>query len=406
MTKEIPFSPPDIREEDIDAVVSVLKSGWITTGPVGKKFEDAVAKLSDAPGCVTVSSATTGLEAVFRLLGVGPGDEVIVPAYTYTASASAAAHEGATIVLVDSEPDCYTPSVEQILQKVTPATKAIVTVDIGGVPFERGDLVKALEADTRFEANSKLQEAIGRVAVIDDAAHSLGATIGGRGLANDSDFAVYSFHAVKNLTTAEGGAIVWNKALPVDTDLVYRTLRTGILHGQSKDALSKMRAGAWEYDIEYLGYKANMPDILAALGLSQMGRYQSVMERRGEIVKRYDQELSKHGIQSLTHFSDAKTSSFHLYLSRLPQELAPYRNQIIENMAQAGIATNVHYKPLPMMTAYRDLGFDIADFPNARAVYERTISLPLHMLLTDDDVDRVIREYVQQVEQIREAAAR
>ncbi len=397
MSKPISFSPPDIRSEDIEAVVSVLKSGWITSGPVSKSFEERIAHLSDAGGCLTVSSATTGLEAVLRFLGISEGDEVIVPAYTYTASASCVAHVGAKIVLVDSEEGSFTPSIEGILEKVTPATKAVITVDLGGVPFDRSPLITALESNESFVASNDRQAAIGRVAVIDDAAHSLGATVGGKGIADNSDFAVFSFHAVKNLTTAEGGSIVWNATVPFDAQTLYAEVRKDVLHGQSKDALSKMQAGAWEYDITHLGYKANMPDILAALGLSQMNRYKDTLAQREEIVRAYDSGLTHSGLTSLQHFEPGKTSSYHLYVSQLPEPLAGERNAIIEALAKRGIATNVHYKPLPLLTAYKDLGFKISDYPNALKRYERAISLPLHTLLMSDDVERIIHEYGSEI---------
>lgn len=397
MTGVIPFSPPDIHPEDIDAVTSVLRSGWITSGPVSKEFENGIANLSGSTGCLTVSSATTGLEAVLRFLGIGHGDEVIVPAYTYTASASCVAHVGATIVLVDCAQGEFTPSVDGILAKVTPNTKAIITVDLGGVPFDRRPLIEALTGDSRFSPSTEVQESLGRVAVIDDAAHSLGSTVGGTGIANNSDFAVFSFHAVKNLTTAEGGAVVWNPHLPFDADDLYAKLRIDVLHGQSKDALSKMQAGAWEYDITHLGYKANMPDVLAALGLSQLSRYEQSLARRADIVKTYDDNLANSNITSLPHFFADKTSSYHLYISVLPEGLEGERDRIIQALAERGIATNVHYKPLPLLTAYKNLEFDINDFPEALARYKRVISLPLHTLLTDADVERLIDEYSSEV---------
>lgn len=389
----IPFSPPDIRQEDIDAVVAVLKSGWITTGPVGAQFESEIAEFIDADGAVLTSSATTAAESILRYLGIGPGDEVIVPAYTYTATASAALHVGATVKMVDVEEGTFFPSAERYLAEVNHKTKAIITVDLGGVPVDNSELVRALEGREDFAASNDVQAALGRVAVISDAAHSLGAVLGGKGIGQHCDFGSLSFHAVKNLTTAEGGAIFWRAVPGIDSEETRRLLRMGILHGQSKDALAKSQIGSWEYDILFPGYKANMPDVLAALGLSQLQRYPETLARRGEIVERYAEGVCHGGVSCLQHKGADWTSSCHLFLALLPEGEAANRNAIIDAMGADGVSANVHYKPLPLLTAYRDLGFKPEDFPNALSMYQRVISLPLHTLLTDEDVDFVISSF-------------
>ncbi len=386
----IPFSPPDIQPEDIEAVVSVLQSGWITSGPVGREFENSLSKYIDGEGAVLTSSATTALESVLRYLGVGVGDEVIVPAYTYTATAAAAIHVGATVIMVDNAvPGSFFPDASAYLAKVGPKTKAIITVDIGGVPVNHDFMARELLARDDFRPDSKVQEALGRVAIVNDAAHSLGARIDGMGIGAKADFCCLSFHAVKNLTTAEGGAVVWRTLPRMEKEDIYKTLRTGILHGQNKDAFAKVQAGSWEYDIAYPGYKANMPDVLAALGNSQLKRYPQTLERRAEIVRRYEAILRNEGITSLVHEQAGWQSSRHLYLLVLPANEAPLRNRIIELMAGTGVSANVHYKPLPLLSAYRDLGYRISEFPHSYETYTRVISLPLHTLLSDEDVDYV-----------------
>ncbi|MDO5700865.1 MAG: DegT/DnrJ/EryC1/StrS aminotransferase family protein [Bowdeniella nasicola] len=392
----IPFSPPDIRDEDIDAVVSVLTSGWITSGPVGRTLSDELAAWCDTPDAVLVSSATTGLEAVLRFLGVGPGDEVITTSYTYSASAAAIAHVGARPILLDTAPGSFVPEPAAYAHALTERTAAVLPVDLGGVPY---DYVALREA---------LHDAGADVPIIADAAHSLGAERTGVRSGALADFTVFSFHAVKNLTTAEGGAITWrsrsdpNLVVPealegLDDAEVARQLTLGILHGQSKSALDKTRAGSWEYDIEQLGHKANMPDILAALGLSQLRRYEQTLARRAELVAAYDRALAPLGVTSLAHEGDDFTSSRHLYLVELPGDadrdaahaLEQRRNAIIMGLAERGVMANVHYKPLPLLRAYRDLGWNIADFPHAYRQYCGVISLPLHTLLTDEQVDEV-----------------
>ena len=380
------FSPPFITEDDIDAVVSVLRSGWITTGPVCQQFEHELATSAEAGDCLLVNSGTAALETALRALDLEPGDEVIVPAYTYTASAASALHAGATIRLVDSAADSVFPDTASILDAVNSHTKAVVTVDLGGVPAERGELMEALAARSDFTPNNELQEAIGRVAVIDDGAHSLGATVQGRGLATTADFTAASFHAVKNLTTAEGGALMWRPDLDVDHQAFKAFVRCSVLHGQTKDALAKSGVGNWEYDILFPGHKQNMPDILATLGLSQWRRYQSILDRRREIVELYDAALSQEGWGRLEHFYPDKTSSYHLYMAFLPDGDVDVRNDLITRMGEEGFATNVHYKPLPLLSAYKHLGFQESDFPHACSWYQREITLPVHLHLSDEDV--------------------
>ena len=398
----IPFSPPDIREEDIAAVVDVLRSGWITTGPKGQEFCEGLTALAGAEGTVLMSSATTGMEAILRLLGIGPGDEVITSAYTYTASASVIAHVGADIVLVDTEPGEFTPSPERFAAAVTERTKAIIAVDLGGVPYDAAALRAALApvAD-RFRPGSEWQRELGGVAIIADAAHSLGGMRDGVRAGQLADFSSFSFHAVKNLTTAEGGAVTWRRGLPFEAAEVRRRLLLQSLHGQSKDALAKTKAGSWEYDIELLGHKSNLPDVLAVLGLSQLGRYEATMARRLDIIRAFDAGIAPTGAWSLVHEGESFRSSGHLYLAQLPgddiEAVRARRNELIQRMAAAGVATNVHYKPLPLLSAYRGLGFDIADFPNAYAQYCRVLSLPLHTKLTDDDVRTVIDVFVAEL---------
>lgn len=382
----IPFSPPDIREEDVDAVVRVLRSGWITTGPIGRQFEEELANFSGTEHVVTVNSCTAALELALRMIGVGPGDEVIVPAYTYSASAAVVAHVGADLVLVDTARDQYVPDISQILEAITDRTKAIIVVDIAGVPFDAVELRRRLEGMAVPPGNAIL-EALGRPVVITDGAHSLGAVRGDLQSGQLGDFTAFSFHAVKNLTTAEGGALTWRSDLPVNGSEVATAVRRLSLHGQTKDALAKSRAGAWEYDILEAGYKANMPDLLAALGLSQLQRYQSTLDRRHEIVSLYASFLGD-SVESLSHRSESFRSSAHLFLVDLGED-APRREAIIASLAGEGIATNVHYKPLPMLSAYKAMGFSVEEFPNARQQFERVLSLPLHTLMTNADVELV-----------------
>ncbi|WP_040282240.1 DegT/DnrJ/EryC1/StrS family aminotransferase [Tessaracoccus massiliensis] len=381
----VPFSPPDIREEDIEAVAAVLRSGWITTGPVGREFESGLADYTGAAGVVCLNSCTAALEVALRLLGIGPGDEVVVPSYTYTASASVVLHVGATLRLVDSAPGQYVPSISQILDCVSSRTKAVVVVDLAGVPFAAEELRE--ELGRRFSSEDL---PLGRPAVIVDGAHSLGATRLKYRAGQLGDFTAFSFHAVKNLTTAEGGALGWRDGLSIDDEFLEKTARRLALHGQDKDALEKSKAGRWEYDILEPAHKWNMPDVLAALGLSQLRRYEEMIARRHEILEMYADGLSD-VLAVLPHRGRDWRSSAHLALTDLGR-CAEYRDEIIEMLAGAGVATNVHYKPLPMLTAYRSLGFSMADYPHAQAQYERVLSLPLHTLMTDEDVHFVITE--------------
>lgn len=385
----IPFSPPVITEEDIEAVVSVLRSGWITSGPVARDFEQALTRYTGAAGTVVLNSATAGLEIALRLSGAGPGHDVIVPAYTYSASASVVSRVGARIVLVDTEPGSCLPSPEQILAAVTPRTRAIITVDLAGVPFETRPLAQALAGMGSIEEGLAAQ--LGRPVLIADGAHSLGGHLAGAHAGTISDLTAFSFHAVKNLTTAEGGALQWRQGLPTDLEELERHIRLMSLHGQSKDALAKMTGSSWEYDIAILGGKTNMPDVLAALGLSQLGRYETAIQRRLSIVAAYRDQLQDTGITLLDHEGPGMRSSGHLAIASLPVEGVEARNAFIEAMREQGVSTNVHYKPLPMFTAYTGLGMSAAEVPNAVSFYSTEVTLPLHLALSDEDVERVCR---------------
>lgn len=386
----IPFSPPDIRTEDIDSVTAVLRSGWITSGPVGTEFSDALTNYCDTADTVLVNSCTAALELSLRVLGIGPGDEVIVPAYTYTASASVIDHVGATIVMVDVEPGSFFVPAETFENAITERTKAIIAVDMAGVMNATKPIFEAIERRKGlFTPANELQEQIGRVALVIDAAHSLGAIRDGRRAGSVADFTAFSFHAVKNLTTAEGGALTWNKNLPVDHEQLGTLLRVLILHGQNKSALEKSKASSWEYDIVSPAYKMNLPDILAALGYSQFKRYDNVLERRHEIVSRYNELLADTDTTALRHSGKNFRSSGHLYLLTLNGFSREDRNQFISDMRSHGVSCNVHYKPLPALTAYRNLGFKTTDHPNSMAQYSSEVTLPLHTCLTDEQVDYV-----------------
>lgn len=384
----IPFSPPTIASEDIDAVVEVLRSGWITSGPVAKGFEEDLTAYCGAGGAVVLNSATAGLELALRAVGVGPGDEVVVPAYTYTASAAVVRHVGAELVLVDSAADDVLPPVEAYLSAVTERTRAVVVVDIAGVPVDVRPLLVALKG--RGARDGGLTEALDRPVVIADGAHSLGGALEGTRTGALADLTAFSFHAVKNLTTSEGGALLWRNDLPCDLVELERTIRLESLHGQSKDALSKMTGSSWEYDIVTLGHKFNMPDVLAAIGRSQLARYESMIARRRKILATYRATLEPLGVRFLAHDGALSTSSHHLAIARMPIAGVDERNALFHLMRDRGVATNVHYKPLPMFTAYRALGFDIADFPNAFDYYSTELTLPLHLELSDSDVELVI----------------
>ena len=392
----IPFSPPDISEAEIQEVAAALRSGWITTGPRTKELERLVAEYVGAPRCVCLNSQTACAEMALRLLGIGPGDEVITSAYTYTASASVIAHVGAKIILIDIRKDSLEMDYEALADAITEQTKAIIPVDLAGIPCDYDKLYAIIrEKQHLFRPASPLQEALGRIAILADTAHSFGASRKGKMAGTLADFSAFSFHAVKNLTTAEGGALTWNTVPGVNNEDIYQQLQLFSLHGQSKDALAKSRLGAWEYDIVGTWYKCNMTDVAAAMGLMQLRRYDTLLTRRKAIVGRYDAALKPLGVEVLPHYTDAHTSSGHLYLTRIPGITMQQRNEIIVKMAEAGIACNVHYKPLPMHTAYKHLGFDIADFPNAYAHFENEITLPLHTNLTDEQVSYVTDNYIR-----------
>ena len=392
----IPFSPPDITELEIEEVANALRSGWITTGPRTKELERQVAAYCGTERAVCLNSQTACAEMALRVLGIGPGDEVIVPAYTYTATASVVYHVGATIVMVDCQADSLEMDYTAVEAAVTEKTKAIIAVDLAGIPcdYERIYAIAEKKRDL-FCANSELQKALGRIAVMADTAHSFGAVRNGVKTGSLADFSAFSFHAVKNLTTAEGGALTWKTIAGIDNEAIYKQLQLLSLHGQSKDALTKAQLGAWEYDIVGPWYKCNMTDVAAAIGLSQMKRYDSMLERRKGIISRFDAALKPLGIKVLNHYADGYQSSGHLYLTWISGITPEQRNDIITKMAEQGVACNVHYKPLPMHTAYKNLGFDIKNYPNAYAHFANEISLPLHTCLTDEQVEYVIQNYTE-----------
>lgn len=390
----IPFSPPDMTEAEVNEVREAILSGWITTGPRTKELERQIAAYVGAPKAVCLNSATACLEMALRLLDVGEGDEVIVPAYTYTASASVVCHVGAKVVFVDVQEDSLEMDYNAVEAAINEHTKAIIPVDLAGIPCDYKRIFEIVERKKAlFKPTSKLQRTLGRVAVCADAAHAFGASWNGHMVGSIADFTSFSFHAVKNFTTAEGGALTW-RALPgIDDEALYHQVQLYSLHGQSKDALAKTQLGAWEYDIVGPWYKCNMTDIMAALGLVQMKRYPALLARRREIIERYDAALKPLGVEVLSHYTDQYTSSGHLYLTRVPNATLEERQAIIVAMAERGIATNVHYKPLPMMTAYKAMGFDIKDFPNAYAHFANEITLPLHTRLTDEEIEYIIEQY-------------
>lgn len=391
----IPFSPPDITEAEIAEVVDTLKSGWITTGPKTKQFEKEIASFCHTEKAVCLNSATACLEGVLHFLGIGAGDEVITSAYTYTASASIVCHVGAKLVLVDTAPGSCEMDYEQLAEKITEKTKAIIPVDLAGVVCDYEKIYEIVnEKKAMFRPANKVQEAMGRIAVIADAAHAFGAMRKGKMCGEIADFTAFSFHAVKNLTTAEGGAVTWREIPNYSSDEIYRSFMLYSLHGQTKDALSKTKVGQWEYDILLPGYKCNMTDIMAAIGLAQLRRYPSMLERRKHIVSMYNKVLENMPVRVLNHYDDDHQSSGHLYLVYMLGKSVEERNRIIERMAEKNVATNVHYKPLPLLTAYKNLGFKIEDYPNAYDLYKCEITLPLHTKLTDEQAERVINTFV------------
>lgn len=391
---EIPFSPPDITEEEIKEVVDTLKSGWITTGPKTKLFEKQIAEFCHTSKAVCLNSATACMEMALRVLGIGPGDEVITTAYTYTATASVVCHVGAKLVLVDTGKNSYEMDFEKVEQAVTEKTKAIISVDLAGVIgnykklFEIADRKKTI-----FQPANKIQRQLGRIAILADGAHAFGAQQKGKRCGEIADFTSFSFHAVKNLTTAEGGALVWRDIQGVDNEELYKQFMLLSLHGQSKDALAKTQLGAWEYDIAAPYFKCNMTDIMASLGIAQLRRYPKLLMRRREIIEKYNEGLKSEEVTVLQHYGEDYSSSGHLYLVRLIGKTREECNEIITKMAERGVAANVHYKPLPMLTAYKNLGFSIEDYPNAYELFSNEITLPLHTKLTDEEVDYVIQVF-------------
>lgn len=392
----IPFSPPDITEAEIEKVAEALRSGWITTGPRTKQLEREVASFCATERAVCLNSQTACSEMALHLLGVGSGDEVITCAYTYTASASVAAHVGAKIVLIDTQADSLEMDYDALEAAITEKTKVIVPVDLGGVPCDYDRIFEIVEKKRAlFRPNNALQEAFGRIIVLADTAHAFGATWHGRPVGSVADFSSFSFHAVKNFTTAEGGALTWRSIPGFDNEELYHQLQLFSLHGQSKDALAKEKLGAWEYDIVGTWYKCNMTDVAAAIGLAQMERYPAILARRRQLVERYDAALKPLGVKTLPHYTAEHESSGHLYITQIPGIDVPQRNEIIVRMAERGVACNVHYKPLPMHTAYKKLGFDIADYPRAYAHYVNEITLPLHTCLTDEQQAYVLENFTE-----------
>ena len=392
--RNIQFSPPDISEAEIEEVCEALRSGWITTGPRTKELEKRLAAFCHTDKLVCLNSATAAEELNLRVLGIGAGDEVIVPAYTYTATAAAVIHVGAKLVFIDSQKDSTEMDYDAMEAAINEKTKAVIAVDLGGIIADYDRIYDAVERKKNlFNPKTDIQKALGRVAVLADGAHSLGANRNGKMAGEIADFTSFSFHAVKNFTTAEGGAATWRHIDGVDDEALYKQYQLLSLHGQSKDALAKTKLGAWEYDIVAPYYKCNMTDIMAAIGLRQLDRYTGLLERRKQIIARYDEMCDELGVMHLNHYGENHNGSGHLYLTRVPGIGDEQRREIIIKMAEQGIATNVHYKPLPMMTAYKAYGWDIKDFPNAYAYYENLITLPLHTLLSDDDVEYVVENF-------------
>ena len=399
-TMNISFSPPDMSELEIQEVADAIKSGWITTGPKTKELERQIAKYVGVNRCVCLNSQTACGEMALRILGIGTGDEVIVPAYTYSASASIVDHVGAKIVFVDVQEGCLEMDYDKMEAAITDKTKAIIPVDLGGVPCDYDKIFAIVEKKKAlFQPKNEIQKAIGRIAICADTAHAFGASWHGKMCGSIADFSSFSFHAVKNFTTAEGGALAWKTIPGIDDEEIYHQLQLLSLHGQSKDALAKTKLGAWEYDIVGPWFKCNMTDIMAGIGLAQMKRYPAMLARRKEIIAKYDAAFKPLGVEVLDHYNDEHQSSGHLYITRIPGAGLKERQEIIIKMAEAGIATNVHYKPLPMMTAYKNLGFDIKDYPNAYKRFENEITLPLHTCLTDEEVEYIIKNYCKIVKE-------
>lgn len=388
----VKFSPPDISNEEINEVVAALKSGWITTGPKTKLFEKEIAEFCMASRAVCLNSATACMELTLRLLGIGEGDEVITSAYTYTASCSVICHVGAKPVLIDTQENSVEMDYDKLESAITEKTKAIIPVDLAGIMCDYDRIFEIVNRKrSLFRANNEIQSAIGRIIILEDAAHAFGASQNGKMCGSVSDFTAFSFHAVKNLTTAEGGAVTWNKIRGISDDDIYKRYMLLSLHGQDKDALEKSKAGNWEYDIKFPGYKCNMTDIMAGLGLAQLKRYGALQNRRKEIVKLYNNALKGENLNLLNHLDTKNISSMHLYMVRLTGKDEGFRNELIAKMGDKGVSTNVHYKPLPMHTAYKNLGFDIKNYPNAFNLYKNEITLPLHTLLSNEEIEYVIQ---------------
>lgn len=398
--RNIPFSPPDMSEAEIFEVAEALRSGWITTGPKTKEFERLISMYCGTQTSVCLNSATACMEMILHVLGVGPGDEVITSAYTYTATASVTCHVGAKVVMVDTAPGSFEMDYDKLADAITERTKVIIPVDLAGIVCDYDKVFAAVESRKHlFQPKNEIQKAFGRVVVLADAAHAFGAKRNGRMCGEIADFTSFSFHAVKNLTTAEGGALTWRPIPGVEDEWLYKQFQLLSLHGQNKDALAKTKLGAWEYDIVAPNYKCNMTDVMAGIGLAQFKRYPEMLHRRRQIIGMYDAALKDCNVQVLNHYGDNHSSSGHLYLVRLLGKSVEERNEVISKMAERGIACNVHYKPLPMMTAYKNLGFDIADYPNAYAQYENEVTLPLHTRLTDEDVEYVVSNFVEIINQ-------
>lgn len=392
----IKFSPPDISDKEIAEVTEALKSGWITTGPRVKKLEKLIAEYIGSPRCVCLNSQTACAEMALRVLGIGEGDEVIVPAYTYTATASVVCHVGAKLVIIDSQKDCLEMDYDAVEKAINERTKAIIPVDLAGIPCDYDRIFEIVEKKKeQFKPTNDMQKALGRIAILADTAHAFGAKWHGRMVGSIADFSSFSFHAVKNFTTGEGGALTWRHIDGIDDEDIYRQVQLLSLHGQNKDALAKTQLGAWEYDIIGTWYKCNMTDVAAAMGLAQFERYPQMLARRKEIIERYDNSFKPLGIKTLSHYTDECQSSGHLYITRIPNVTSTERGDIIIKMAERGIACNVHYKPLPLHTAYKKLGFNADNYPNAVEQFENEISLPLHTCLTDEEVEYIIKNYCE-----------
>ena len=397
----IPFSPPDISDGEINEVIDTLKSGWITTGPKTKELERRLSEFTNTPKTVCLNSATAALELTLRVLGIGEGDEVIVPAMTYTASCSVVYHVGAKAVIVDIAEDSHEMDYDALANAITENTKAVIPVDLAGIPCDYDKIFEVVESKKHlFKANSEYQEKLGRVAVVADGAHALGSTYKGKEIGSMADFTTFSFHAVKNFTTAEGGSVTWKQNENFDNEELYREYQIYSLHGQTKDALAKTKAGSWEYDIVIPGYKCNLTDIAASIGLVQLDRYPKLLERREDIISQYNKGFEGTRITALSHSSEDYKSCGHLYITRVEGATFEQRGEIITKMAERGISCNVHYKPLPLLTAYKNLGFNIENYPNAYNYYVKEITLPLHTRLSDEDIAVIIENFKEIVEEV------